>query len=103
MNHKDRRALSDVDIRIKNLFYEAAGNPYLTEISERLYALTFRLWYLNMDTGDWSEEVMALDGELAELLRVLPTQDPAQVGKARKSELVKHLERLRSKFLGLST
>lgn len=56
-----------------------------------------------MDTGDWNEEVMALDGELAELLRVLPTQDPVQVGKARKLELVKHLERLCSKFLGLST
>lgn len=102
---KDPKALAAIDFSIKNLFHEAAGNPYLQEISERLYALTFRLWYYNMirmSTSDWSEETRSVKKELTDLSAVLGQNDPSEVGRARKRHLLEHLERIRTKFFSLS-
>jgi DNA-binding GntR family transcriptional regulator len=104
-NHKDTKALAAIDWRIKRLFHEAAGNPYLTEMSERLYALTFRLWYYNlikMSTSEWGAEVLAVKKELTGLAAVLAQAIPDEVGRTRKRHLLEHLERIRSKFFSLS-
>ena len=64
---KDTEALADIDFSIKAVFLEAAGNPFLKETSDRLYALTFRLWYfnmLNMNAEDWNIEVAAVKKKL---------------------------------------
>jgi DNA-binding GntR family transcriptional regulator len=105
LSDKDPKALAAIDFSIKKLFHEAAGNPYLTEMSERLYALTFRLWYYNMvkmSTADWSEEVISVQKELTDLSAVLTKRKPADVGRTRKRHLLEHLERIRSKFFSLS-
>ena len=102
---KDTRALADIDFSIKALFLEAAGNPFLKETSDRLYALTFRLWYynlLNMNPEDWNIEVAALKKEIAETSALLAKKNSREFGLARKRYLLDHLERIRSKFLGLS-
>ena len=105
LDNKDPRTLAAPDMEIKHLFYEAAGNPFLIEMSDRLYSLTFRLWYFNMikmDNKGWNQEVMAIKEDLANLVDLLHNNTPEQVGKARKAHLLKHLKRIRSKFLGLS-
>jgi DNA-binding GntR family transcriptional regulator len=105
LSDKDPKALAAIDFSIKKLFHEAAGNPYLTEMSERLYALTFRLWYYNMikmSTADWREEVISVQKELTDLSTVLIKKKPADVGRNRKRHLLEHLERIRSKFFCLS-
>jgi DNA-binding GntR family transcriptional regulator len=105
LSDKDPKALAAIDFSIKKLFHEAAGNPYLTEMSERLYALTFRLWYYNMvkmSTSDWSEEVISVQKELTDLSAVLTQKNPANAGRTRKRHLLEHLERIRSKFFSLS-
>ncbi len=105
LNTKDPKALAAIDFSIKKLFHEAAGNPYMTEMSERLYALTFRLWYYNMirmSTSDWREEVISVKKELTDLSAVLTRKKPADVGRTRKRHLLEHLERIRSKFFSLS-
>ncbi len=105
LDNKAPRALAALDMEIKHLFYEAAGNPFLIEMSDRLYSLTFRLWYFNMikmDNKGWNQEVMAIKEDLANLVDLLHNDTPEQVGKARKEHLLKHLKRIRSKFLGLS-
>ena len=97
--------MAQIDISIKALFHEAAGNPYLIEISERLYALTFRLWYFNMikmNAEAWNNETATVKKELSELSTVLAQKNPLDVGIARKKHLLEHLERIRSQFLGLS-
>ncbi|WP_319526302.1 GntR family transcriptional regulator [uncultured Desulfosarcina sp.] len=102
---KDTEALADIDFSIKALFLEAAGNPFLKETSDRLYALTFRLWYYNilkMNAEDWTLEVAALKKEIAETSALLVQNNPQEIGPARKRHLLDHLERIRSKFLGLS-
>jgi DNA-binding GntR family transcriptional regulator len=105
LDHKAPEALAAVDFAIKTLFHEAAANPYLTEMSERLYALTFRLWYFNlikMSLSEWREEVISIKKELADLSTVLTQNTPNDVGRTRKRHLLEHLERIRSKFFSLS-
>jgi len=104
-DNKDPKALAAIDIAIKALFHEAAGNPYLEEISNRLYALTFRLWYFNMikmNTEAWNNETTTIKKELSELSTLLVQKNPINVGIARKKYLLGHLERIRSQFLGFS-
>jgi len=102
---KDPRALAAVDLENKQLFHSSAGNPFLTEMSERLYSMTFRLWYFNMvkmDRNAWAAEVEAVREDLVILGDLLRDGSPEQVGQARKDQLLKHLERIRSSFLGLT-
>ncbi len=101
-DHKDRRALAGIDFDLKSLFHKAANNPFLTEISERFYALTFRLWYLNMDKGDWAGEVETVRAELDELIPLLVSGDATDIGKTRRNQLMTCVERIRNKFLGLT-
>ncbi|THB80271.1 MAG: GntR family transcriptional regulator [Desulfobacteraceae bacterium] len=104
-NTKDPHTLGDIDFKIKELFYEAAGNPFLIETSRRLYALTFRLWYYNMlrmSTEDWCLEVASVKSDLILLKELLEEGSPQEVGRARHTQLLKHLKRIQAKFLGLS-
>ena len=102
---KNPKALSSIDMENKQIFHQAAGNPFLAEMSNRLYALTYRLWYFNllkMDAANWDSEVDAVQEDLVILSRCFADGDPEAVGRARKDQLLKHLERIRSSFLGLS-
>ncbi len=105
LDQRDPKALAAVDIGIHALFHEAANNPYLTEVAQRLYGLTFRLWYFNMkkmNSAEWRSEVVSVQEELGDLFALIAQKEPVEVGRARKRHLLKHLERIRFKFLGLS-
>lgn len=105
LDNRDPKALAAVDMGIHSLFHEAANNPFLTEISDRLYGLTFRLWYFNMkkmNAGEWRNEVVSIKAELNDLLSLMTQDDSKAVGLARRTHLLRHLERIRFKFLGLS-
>ncbi len=102
---KNPKKLSSLDMENKQIFHQAAGNPFLTEMSDRLYALTYRLWYFNllkMDAANWDSEVEAVREDLVILSQCFSAGNPEAVGQARKDQLLKHLERIRSSFLGLS-
>ena len=105
LEQKNPKALAAIDFRIKALFHEAAANPYLTEMSDRLYALTFRLWYYNMikmSADEWNEEVMSVQKELIDFSTILNQKNAKDFGKARKKHLLEHLDRIRSTFFNLS-
>lgn len=102
---KNPITLGELDWRIKKLFHDACGNPFLVEMSDRLYSLTFRLWYFNllkMSREDWQQEVHIVQQDLSSLSHLLTCEPPPQVGAARKEQLLTHLKRIRSTFLGLS-
>ncbi|WP_320040526.1 GntR family transcriptional regulator [uncultured Desulfobacter sp.] len=102
---KNPKKLSSIDMENKQIFHQAAGNPFLAEMSEHLYALTYRLWYFNllkMDSANWGNEVEAVREDLVILSQCFTSGNPEQLGQARKNQLLKHLERIRSSFLGLS-
>jgi len=97
--------LARLDIDLKHLFHDAAGNPFLTEMSDRFYVLTFRLWYFNlmkMDAHGLHKEGLCLQSDLHALTGLLADASPQAVGTARKTQLLDHVERIRNTFLGLS-
>ncbi len=105
MTDRNPRALGTLDFDIKHLFHAAAKNPFLTEMSERLYALTFRLWYFNMlrmNSDEWLMEVSAVKQDLVALSRLLAGSEPDKVGAARREQLLRHLKRIQTRFLGLA-
>jgi len=105
LDNKDPRALAAIDGRLKSWFSRAAANQYLTEVSERLYTLTFRLWYFNMlrmNAQEWHHEVMSVREEIRELAELLGENSPERVGSVLKTHLTKHTARLRENFLGFS-
>lgn len=95
---KDRKALAAVDADIRNMIHDAAGNPVLKEISDRLYTQTFRLWYGAMDKGDWHEEVGSMVNEIEYLADLIRTGNTKSMGPARRKVLTDHFERMRRKF-----
>ncbi len=97
---KDRKALADVDFSFRNILYEAAGNPILKDISELLYQITFRIWYLTMDRGDWKAEVRSMANEITETMQALEKNKPAATGDIRHRHLLSHIERIQAKFFG---
>ncbi|MCF8092328.1 MAG: GntR family transcriptional regulator [Desulfotignum sp.] len=103
--HHDPEKLARLDMDLKKLFHDAAGNPFLTEMSDRFYVLTFRLWYFNlmkMDMHGWHKETLCLQSDLQTLTSLLTQKNSDTVGKTRKTQLLEHVKRIRTTFLGLS-
>ena len=100
METVDPKALTKVDAAVRTLIHDAAGNPVLAEVSDRLYSQTFRLWYSVLTRSDWHEEVSAVRKELKKVIDAFSSDNPSGVGALRRTQLMNHFERLRSKFLG---
>jgi DNA-binding GntR family transcriptional regulator len=100
VHRKDLKALAEIDFRFRNILHEAANNPVLKDISDFLYHITFRLWYLTMNRGDWKAEVTVLEQEITQTLESLERKDPAHTGQLRHSYLLVHIERIQAKFFG---
>ena len=97
-DNKNRKALAAVDFAIRDIIHDAAGNPVLKEVTERLYTQSFRLWYVVMDKGDWNEEVRSMSDEIDELSDLIVTGNTKQFGAVRRNRIKIHFERLRQKF-----
>ncbi len=100
---RQRKALVAVDFRFRGILHAAASNPVLRDIAQYLYDLTFRLWYIILDRGDWNEEVGALCDEIRQLRNVFEKKDGAEAERIRRHRLMMHLERIRRKFLGVAS
>jgi DNA-binding GntR family transcriptional regulator len=100
LNRKDRKDLMNIDFKFRDVLYDAANNPVLRDISQYLYDLTLRLWYIISDRGDWPDEVQPLLDEIKQTQEALSKGNPQEVGKLRSEFLIKHFARIRMKFLG---
>jgi DNA-binding GntR family transcriptional regulator len=99
---KSRRELAEIDIAFREILFEAAGNPVLRDISIHLYNLSFRLWFIILDRGPWSEEVQSVSDEISSIITSWEN-DAASIGSLRRELLLRHVERIRVKFLGMSS
>jgi hypothetical protein len=57
---------------------------------------------MKMDVRAWHRECQCLQSDLQALTGLLTDASPEAVGKARKTQLLDHVERIRNTFLGLS-
>ncbi len=93
------KGLAMIDFSLRKILYDAGNNQVLRDISNQLYSLSFRLWFMTMGHGDWAEEVSAMTNEIHGIHSVLLRRNPIEVGEARKSALLRHVERIKRKFL----
>jgi len=100
LDKEDPKALARMDASLRQIIHDAAGNPVLADVSERLYSQTFRLWYSVMAKSDWREEVMAVKKEYEKILAYFSSNPSNAFGSIRRTQLMDHFERLRQKFLG---
>lgn len=98
LTRMDLKAIATIDFRLRDILYSVANNPLLKDISEYLYNITIRAWYLIYDRGDWREETAAYLEDIILTKEVLLKKDPISAGETRHICLSKHIERIRSKF-----
>lgn len=103
IDQRNQKGLANIDFSLRRILYDAGNNPVLRDISNQLYNLTFRIWFVIMGRGDWTEEVLAVASEIRALLSVLARKNPNEAGEARKSLLLRHVERIKRKFLEVPT
>lgn len=100
LDEKDPRALAKVDAALREIIHDAAGNPVLADVSDKLYSQTFRLWFSVMSKSGWPEEVDAVKKELKKIIGYFASGNSNEFGTIRRAQLVDHFERLRQKSLG---
>lgn len=96
----DKVALMAIDRELRAILNDGTNNSVLKNISESLYDLTARLWCVVLDNGDWKEEVQSIFDEIKQTLTVLKV-GKEDLGMMRRDWLIKHIERIRRKFLGV--
>jgi DNA-binding GntR family transcriptional regulator len=99
IDERNLKALASIDFSLRSILYDAGSNPVLRDISNQLYNLTFRIWFVIMGRGDWTEEVLALANEIRAIRSVLSRKNPNEAGDVRKTLLLRHIERIKRKFL----
>ena len=98
---KDKKKLVALDHEYRAILYDAVNNPVVTELSQGLYEQTFRLWYITLDSGDWQNEINSVIQELGTVNAVLSSGNTQEAYDLRKSLLVDHFDRIKTKFLGI--
>ena len=98
---KNANALVNIDAGFRGVLHEAAGNPVLQAVSNQLYTLTFRLWYVTLDKGEWKEEVREMLDEMDRTSAAITARDGAETARVRREVLVNHFDRIRAKYLGV--
>ncbi len=99
IDQRNLKSLAMIDFSLRNILYDAGNNPVLRDISNQLYNLTFRIWFVIMGRGDWTEEVLALANEIRAIRSVLSRKNSNEAGDVRKTLLLRHIERIKRKFL----
>ena len=99
---KDPNALVEIDRRLRQIVHDATGNPILQSVSDHLYTLTFRLWYVTLDKGDWQQEVREMLDEIEATQAGMQARDGKETARVRRDALVRHFDRIRAKYLGVS-
>jgi DNA-binding GntR family transcriptional regulator len=92
------KKLIDLDLKFREILYEAADNPILRDQSQYLYHLTLRLTATLFNTGDWSELVQMSHDEYMEIYQALVEKNIQKAGDLRKKWIGLHLDRIKLKF-----
>ena len=100
--HKAPDTLVEIDRRLRQIVHDATGNPILQSVSDHLYTLTFRLWYVTLDKGDWQQEVREMLDEIEATQAGMQARDGKETARVRRDALVRHFDRIRAKYLGVS-
>jgi len=94
----DRRRLIKADVQFRDVIYDAAGNPILSNISRYLYNLTVRFHSLVFQKTDWDHAIRTLGDEINDIHKALSERDSIKTGKIRRNFLRANVERVKKKL-----
>ena len=80
---QNSRKRIELDLKFRDILYEAADNPVLKDQSQHLYHCTLRLTATLFNTGDWSDLVQMSHDEYKEIHQALPKKDVTKAGDLR--------------------
>jgi DNA-binding GntR family transcriptional regulator len=95
---QNSKKLIELDLKFRDILYEAADNPVLKDQSQHLYHLTLRLSATLFNTGDWNDLVQMSHDEYKEIHQALTEKDAKKAGDLRRKWLGLHLDRIKLKF-----
>ena len=95
---KNPKQLINIDMKFRKILNDSANNPILAEISEYLYNLTIRVWYLVFDPNNLSVEIDQAIDELERTINVLSKRDIREAEKLRQHIIISYVERIKSRF-----
>jgi len=98
LDNGNQRDLIRLDIKFRDVLYDAVDNSTLKDLSQYLYYLTLRVFFLVSDRNGWDEEVNLFLSEINKTHEALSKKDPQETDRSRRDFLRKHLERVKTKF-----
>lgn len=93
-----RVELIDLDIRFRDLLFDAAGSPANQELSEHLYNQTLRLWFLTFDKSNFEAEIEIEEREIRDSIDVFSRRDPEEAEAFKRNVIHHYLERISRYF-----
>ena len=97
-NRKNIPALVEISFQFRDVLHQAAGNKELTFVSEYLFNMTHRVFYLVAAKGEWREEVRLLADEITHVLAALTKKNPEKAAQLRQEALELYLDRIKHMF-----
>lgn len=87
-----------VDVLLRKILLEAAGNEILTEMSSYLYNLTVRIWTMLIDRNNYEYEVDLRLDEIEKTIAALRAGDPEKTGRLKQDLLSRYIQRVRDRI-----
>jgi len=87
-----------IDLLFRDILYEAAQNPILTEMSDFLYHLTLRVNLLAYNKGDFQRCKPLFVKEMQEFQNVFARRDTDEAANIRRRYLKEYLKGVKSLF-----
>jgi DNA-binding GntR family transcriptional regulator len=97
-SRKNIPAIVKISFRFRDVLHKAAGNKELSFVSEYLFNLTHRVFYLVAAKGEWREEVRLLAEEIEQIQAVLLKKDAEEAARLRQETLELYLDRIKHMF-----
>jgi DNA-binding GntR family transcriptional regulator len=98
LDNGNLRDLVSLDIKFRDVLYDASDNPILKDLSQSLYNLTVRIYFLISDRNNWHKLVNIFLSEIDQTHEALSKKNQKEVDRLRRGFLRKHLERVKAKF-----
>ncbi len=93
-----RNELIDLDIRFRDVLFDAAKSPANKDLSNHLYNQTLRIWFLTFEKTDIAEEVEIEEKEIQDSLEVFSKRDPEKAETFKRNVIHHYLERISKYF-----
>ncbi len=94
----DPKGLVNIDIRFREILNAASNNTTLKEISDYLYNITLRVWYMIFSNVNWPEEVKTEVNEIEETIEILLKRNALEAERFRQGVIINYVERIKNKF-----